>query len=480
MEDNNLDLLQNTFGTSLSIRVENYSFINYTTVTAGVDADTTVKVLNNLPKVNITLDGYFESHKYFSQVKDDLRLEFIFPRPIQDEVFKYFNSVIPILWKDERFVRVGIHVRRTDQITEERQTMGFIPQPPSYFIHAMEYFKQEYNRVQFIVTSDDLAWCKENILDEHIEFSTHNYTMDLAILSLSDHIIISLGTYSWWAGWLCKGTTIYYGVMPPNDTYLVEEHHYMTVYPVGRLGNQLFQYAVLYAVTRTNHTWIPVMMEDNNLDLLQNTFGTSLSIRVKNYSFINYTTVTAGVDADTTVKVLNNLPKVNITLGGYFESHKYFSQVKDDLRLEFIFPRPIQDEVFKYFNSVTPILCKDERFVRVGIHVRRTDQITEERQTMGFIPQPPSYFIHAMEYFKQEYNRVQFIVTSDDLAWCKENILDEHIAFSTHNYTMDLAILSLSDHIIISLGTYSWWAGWLCKGTTIYYGVMPPNDTYLG
>jgi len=265
-----------------------------------------------------------------------------------------------------------------------------------------------------------------------------------------------------------------------GNPFSVEEHHYMTVYPGGRLGNQLFQYAVLYAVTRTNHTWIPVMMEDNNLDLLQNTFRTSLSIRVENYSFTNYTTVTAGVDADTTVKVLNNLPKVNITLDGYFESHKYFSHVKDDLRLELIFPRPIQDEVFKYFNSVTPVLWKEERFVRVGIHVRRTDQITEERQTMGFIPQPPSYFIHAMEYFRQEYNRVQFIVTSDDLAWCKENILDEHIEFSTHNYTMDLAILSLSDHIIISLGTYSWWAGWLCKGTTIYYGVMPPNDTYLG
>ena len=99
---------------------------------------------------------------------------------------------------------------------------------------------------------------------------------------------------------------------------------------------------------------------------------------------------------------------------------------------------------------------------------------------MGFIPRPPTYFTHAMEYFKQKYNRVQFIVTSDDLAWCKDNILGEHIAYSTHNYTIDLAILSLSDHIIISLGTFSWWAGWLCKGTTVYYGVMPPNDTYLG
>jgi len=62
------------------------------------------------------------------------------------------------------------------------------------------YFKRKYNRVEFIVARDGLAWFKENILGEYIECSTHNYTMDLAILSLSDHIIISLCTYLWWAG----------------------------------------------------------------------------------------------------------------------------------------------------------------------------------------------------------------------------------------------------------------------------------------
>ena len=45
---------------------------------------------------------------------------------------------------------------------------------------------------------------------------------------------------------------------------------------------------------------------------------------------------------------------------------------------------------------------------------------------------------------------------------------------------MDLAILILSDHIIISIGTYSWWAGWLCKDTTVYYDLKPPNNTRFG
>jgi predicted DNA binding CopG/RHH family protein len=60
----------------------------------------------------------------------------------------------------------------------------------------MKYFVKKYNRVQVIVASDDLSWCKKNIVYENIEYSDYNYAMDLAIISLSDHIIISRGTYS--------------------------------------------------------------------------------------------------------------------------------------------------------------------------------------------------------------------------------------------------------------------------------------------
>jgi len=97
--------------------------------------------------------------------------------------------------------------------------MGFILPQPSYFLNAMKYFVKKYNRVQFILASDDLSWCKKNIVGENIEYSDHNYPMDLAIMSLSDHIIISRGTYSWWAGWLCKGTTVYHAKMPQNGTH---------------------------------------------------------------------------------------------------------------------------------------------------------------------------------------------------------------------------------------------------------------------
>ena len=35
--------------------------------------------------------------------------------------------------------------------------------------------------------------------------------------------------------------------------------------------------------------------------------------------------------------------------------------------------------------------------------------------------------------------------------------------------TEDLAILAACDGVIMSLGTFGWWGGWLCGGPVVYY-----------
>ena len=68
----------------------------------------------------------------------------------------YYKRMTPISWHGKRFIRVGIHVRRSDFLTEDRRKMEFIVPQPSYFANAMKYFVKKNNRVQFIVASDDL------------------------------------------------------------------------------------------------------------------------------------------------------------------------------------------------------------------------------------------------------------------------------------------------------------------------------------
>jgi len=43
----------------------------------------------------------------------------------------------------------------------------------------------------------------------------------------------------------------------------------------------------------------------------------------------------------------------------------------------------------------------------------------------------------------------------------------------------DMAILSSCQHVIMSTGSYGWWAAWLAGGTTIYYSDWPRKGSEL-
>ncbi|GFR97535.1 galactoside 2-alpha-L-fucosyltransferase [Elysia marginata] len=50
---------------------------------------------------------------------------------------------------------------------------------------------------------------------------------------------------------------------------------------------------------------------------------------------------------------------------------------------------------------------------------------------------------------------------------------------ATDEAAVDLAVLSLVDHSIITVGAFSWWAGFLARGTVVYYGHFVDADSKL-
>ena len=42
-----------------------------------------------------------------------------------------------------------------------------------------------------------------------------------------------------------------------------------------------------------------------------------------------------------------------------------------------------------------------------------------------------------------------------------------------HEAIVDLAILTLCKHTIITSGTFGWWAGWLSEGEVVYWKGFP-------
>ncbi|KAK7444736.1 hypothetical protein BaRGS_00040403 [Batillaria attramentaria] len=79
---------------------------------------------------------------------------------------------------------------------------------------------------------------------------------------------------------------------------------------------------------------------------------------------------------------------------------------------------------------------------------------------------------------------VTFIVACQDRDWCKQNLRpeDNGIKFLAGNNPPEVDMLSLSmlDHVIISVGTYSWWVGFLNTGIVVHYKDFIVRGTKIG
>jgi len=162
-----------------------------------------------LPKRNVSLSGYLQSYKYFQQVEDQLRVDFTFHSSILESARRWLEKQTPDSWRTKPFVRVLIHVRRRDYNRPHMVHRGYPTPTADYFRRAMLYFTECLERVLFVVLSDDISWCIKHLNASHIVHSKgHSPIVDLAISSLCDHAIITIGSYGWWAAWFANGITI--------------------------------------------------------------------------------------------------------------------------------------------------------------------------------------------------------------------------------------------------------------------------------
>ena len=111
----------------------------------------------------------------------------------------------------------------------------------------------------------------------------------------------------------------------------------------------------------------------------------------------------------------------------------------------------------------------------VGIHVRRGDKVDSE-----YILPGKDYFTRAMDHFKRKYKHTYFIVVSEDKKWGQKNVIGDDILHSTSSSDLiELTLLSLCDHTIMSVGTFGWWAAYLAGGDVVYYRDHVPKNSEL-
>lgn len=148
---------------------------------------------------NIYLDGYWQSEKYFSEIKDVIKRNFT----VKDKPDPINKSFLEEITGCES---VSVHIRRGDYVSNQKtnQVHGFLGL--EYYQRALNTMLEKIDSPHFFVFSDDPVWSKQNIkIDAPITYIEHNGEKnyeDLRLMSTCKHHIIANSSFSWWGAWL--------------------------------------------------------------------------------------------------------------------------------------------------------------------------------------------------------------------------------------------------------------------------------------
>jgi len=143
--------------------------------------------------------GYWQSFKYFSQIRELLLKEFTLVEPIDQQNLILQNKII-------NNSSVSLHIRRGDYIILSKNKSGQALCPISYYEKAIKYIGQNVENPYFFIFSDDIQWVKENLPiqynAEFIDINSKAPEKDLILMKNCKDNIIANSSFSWWGAWL--------------------------------------------------------------------------------------------------------------------------------------------------------------------------------------------------------------------------------------------------------------------------------------
>lgn len=220
---------------------------------------------------------------------------------------------------------------------------------------------------------------------------------------------------------------------------------------LGRLGNQMFQYAALKGIAAKHEYNICVPFSQNKNEWTDHQLNSAFkmaTLNQLNYQYIDFdrpTLVENSFSFDE--KLFNECPDW-ITLQGFFQSEKYFKHIRDQLLIDFEFHDNILDPAKEVVSSWKK---------PIALHVRRTDYITNPNHTALSL----DYYENALTHFADDCD---IIIFSDDPQWClQQNLFDSNrfLVSETNNTYLDLCLMTLCSGHIIANSSFSWWGAWL-------------------
>ncbi|XP_064652957.1 galactoside alpha-(1,2)-fucosyltransferase 2-like [Lineus longissimus] len=239
----------------------------------------------------------------------------------------------------------------------------------------------------------------------------------------------------------------------------------VTINWMGRIGNNIFQFASLFCIASMNS--LEPFVENGTLFKM---FTIKDPVRIDTIKQNATRLVQFGerksCGYDNRVEKLKKNGFVT-RLHGYFQSWRYFNNCDEALRKQLIFKQDLREKASAFLKRIPGNLKKE--IVYVGVHVRRGDMINHP---YGYRVAEAGYFRRAMDFYRNKFKYVKFIACSDDVHWTKsalKNVSGDVTFVEGSTPERDFAILAHCNHTIMSIGSFGWWAGWLANGEVIYF-----------
>ena len=252
---------------------------------------------------------------------------------------------------------------------------------------------------------------------------------------------------------------------------------------LGRLGNQMFQYAALRGISNNRgynfcfpyykdavNDGIGNMLRTELFDCFE--MGTVSQLNIQSIDSSRPIVLENGHNFNE--ELFNNCPDW-VSLHGFFQTEKYFKKIEDSIRQDFIFKSEILNPCKEMLNSLLQNRV-------ISLHVRRSDYLTNSENHTNLSLE---YYEKALTNFDVD---IPVVVFSDDPSWCHQQSLfsgDRFLISENTSGYVDLCLMSLCTDFIIANSSFSWWGAWLSKNKDkkvyapnpkIWFG---PNNSHL-
>lgn len=187
---------------------------------------------------DIYLEGYWQSEKYFREVKEEVLAAYDTDRLVAylRQAGVWERAGVSTGGKAGKFPQeyaedinntcsVSVHIRGGDYLTSENQALFGGNCTKAYYIEGMRRMRERYPGCRFFLFTNDREWAARQLTEENgdgtqghaasvisdsdIEWvalpkDSHNDYAEFVLMSLCRHHILANSSFGWWASYLNK------------------------------------------------------------------------------------------------------------------------------------------------------------------------------------------------------------------------------------------------------------------------------------